>query len=898
MRHRSYFFRTLLLGLLIHLLSPDLSLAQTFTVRGTVVDDASGERLPLASIRLLRLDGDAQQSTLLGDADGIFTTSGVSPGQYRITISYIGYSPVIIEAQIAATTADMGEIRLTRRTIEFDATVVTASRYQEKAVDAPAHVSVMGSDEVIARPALSPSEHLKSMPGVDVVNTGLNQSRVAVRGFNNAISNFDKLLTLTDYRNTSVPSIRMNNMQLISTTNDDIDRIEVVSGPGSALYGPNAANGVMHIITRSPLESSGSRVTVGVGERSLMMASFRHAGRLRPNIGYKISGQHYQGTDWKTTDPAEPDSVIIGVQSLNGRVNIGGLTPNQRDYGIRNSKFDSRIDFRINPDLTAIFSGGLSRATSLNITDIGAIAHKNWIYGYAQGRMTYKKLFIQSYLNRSHLDDNGAYLLRSGDILIEKSSVLGTQIQHQSDVMKQRLTYGVDMTLTRPNTGFTINGRNEKADGINEFGYYLQSETQFLDPIKLVGTVRVDSHSRLKDPVISPRFGVVLNPHDEHNFRFTYNRAFTTPSAQILFLDLNVAPSLGPLPYPLQALGLLEDGFTFRRDSSGGVGNLYMQSPFTPPTSGGSSAFIPADATERWDAIVGILLAQGVDLSGIPAPASADVLTQLRKLNTATNAFDLVTPSTVTDIGSFKPSTTNTLEFGYRGSHDSRWSWSTDFYYSRVEHFVTSLDVQTPNVFFDSATLSTYLGQFLPAADAAALADNIAQIPVGTVTPDEAGALSPSALVLTFRNFVGDVSLYGTDFNIGFFATPNLRFTGNYSFTSKDLFRKNSKQPEDIALNAPKHKFGGSIRYFNPAKGMDTQLRFRYVNSFPVRSGVFIGAVPSYATLDLNTSWALPFSRMTRATLSVQNLLNNKHLEYIGTPKIGRLAILQLTQQF
>ena len=102
----------------------------------------------------------------------------------------------------------------------------------------------------------------------------------------------------------------------------------------------------------------------------------------------------------------------------------------------------------------------------------------------------------------------------------------------------------------------------------------------------------------------------------------------------------------------------------------------------------------------------------------------------------------------------------------------------------------------------------------------------------------------------------------------------------------------------DIALNVPKHKFGGSIQYLNPDLGLGAQLRLRYVDSFPVISGVFIGDIDSYATLDLNAGYSLPFSRDTRFSLTIQNLLDNNHQETVGGPEIGRLAMVRLTQSF
>ena len=138
----------------------------------------------------------------------------------------------------------------------------------------------------------------EDLPGVDFAKVGVARSNAVVRGFNNVFSG--TLLTLTDNRIARVPSLRVNAFNFIPLTNDDVERIEVVLGPGSALYGPNSADGVMHVITRSPFASQGTSVNVGMGERSLRQTGFRHAGALGDRLGYKVSASTTRGRSGNT----------------------------------------------------------------------------------------------------------------------------------------------------------------------------------------------------------------------------------------------------------------------------------------------------------------------------------------------------------------------------------------------------------------------------------------------------------------------------------------------------------------------------------------------------------------------------------------------------------------------
>ncbi|MCP3686532.1 MAG: TonB-dependent receptor, partial [bacterium] len=201
------------------------------------------------------------------------------------------------------------------------------------------------------------------------------------------------------------------------------------------------------------------------------------------------------------------------------------------------------------------------------------------------------------------------------------------------------------------------------------------------------------------------------------------------------------------------------------------------------------------------------------------------------------------------------------------------------------------LRVETPNVFLDYTTLNSYLGNFLPAANAQALAAGMAGVPLGTVTPEN--MVDPGDLFLTYRNF-GDINLTGADFSIGYYFNQNWNVSGYASLVSKDFF-ENPDWPSDISLNAPKMKFGSSIEYTNYNRGFDCMLRYRHVNKFPVNSGVYIGMIDAYDLLDVNFGYKLHAEYNAKVTLTIQNLFNNEHFEMIGAPQLGRLALLRFS---
>ena len=210
--------------------------AEAATLNITVADPQTGNKLNGVSITVTPETGDA--ITGVSGLTGILEITDLAAGAYTITAASTGYADkVIADVALAADETKSIAIALSSEVIQLDQVSVTASRRQEKVLEAPASVALVGNSQIKDRVSPSVTEHLKSVRAVDVVTAGLGTSYVVVRGFNNVFSG--SLLSLVDNRIASVPSLRVNSYSFIPTVNEDIAQIEVVSGPGAALYGPN-----------------------------------------------------------------------------------------------------------------------------------------------------------------------------------------------------------------------------------------------------------------------------------------------------------------------------------------------------------------------------------------------------------------------------------------------------------------------------------------------------------------------------------------------------------------------------------------------------------------------------------------------------------------------------------
>ncbi len=859
---------------------------QQVEIGGTVVDSTSSE--PVAGVRVEALRDGTVVATAATDRGGRFRLD-LAPNTYMLRFTRLGYRPEQVDAgAVSVGRAVTLTVRLVQQAFVINPVVASASRREEKALEAPASVSVVDGRAIVERPAATPVDHVSSVTGMVVASTGITQAEVIARGFNNVASG--ALLTLTDNRYAAVPSLRINVYNFIPLTNEDVERIELVRGPGSALYGPNANDGVLHIITRSPLDAPGTSFSLAAGERSLLHAQLRHASAISGRLGVKISGQYLRGDDWEYTDPAERSERAIAI--ANG-ADPDTLRIGLRDNAIERLSGELRLDWRPREGTVWTTSVGATDAlTNLELTPLGAAQVDDWRYYYLQSRLNHNRLFGQVFFNTSNSGDT--YLLRTGDRVTDRSYMLVAQAQHGMLLSPTvDLTYGIDLQSTVPRTDSTITGRNEEDDTINEAGAYLHAEVELNSALRLVAAARLDYHNRLSNPVFSPRVALVAQPGPEQTLRITYNRAFSTPSTNNLFLDISGGVLAGAMGVRL--VGVPRNGFSFRRDCDGG---LCMRSPYTPESQGGGETYLPLDVTVLWPALVDtLLLGWGIDIRPIPAPTAAQVGTALKILDIGTYPRTFVPVSGVADIPPLGPTTDDVLELGYKAVLWDRVSVGLDLYRVWKSDFVTAERVETPNVFFDEATLTTYFEGFMPADTAALLAGFIATFPAGTVTPQE--ARDPWDLLITYRNF-GRVGYWGADVEVGAMLSRSLSVQGSYSWASRDLFPVVNAvgRPDTLPFNAPANKGTFSALYDNDAIGIRAEVRGRWLSGYPVSSGVYVGEVESYGVVDATVGYRLPFAPALAVTVNALNVLDNRHREFIGAPNIGRLVTGMVRAEF
>lgn len=193
--------------------------------------------------------------------------------------------------------------------------VTSVSKKAEKRTGAAAAIFAITQDDIRHAGVTNIPDALRMVPGVSVAQLDSNKWAVSARGFNGRYAN--KLLVLVDGRNVYSPLFSGVYWETLDLVLEDIDRIEVIRGPGGTMWGANAVNGVINIITKSPKDTQGGLASVGAGTVEQDFASLRYGGKLGQDTFYRISGKYFDRDAGKLASGRESnDNWSLGEGSF------------------------------------------------------------------------------------------------------------------------------------------------------------------------------------------------------------------------------------------------------------------------------------------------------------------------------------------------------------------------------------------------------------------------------------------------------------------------------------------------------------------------------------------------------------------------------------------------------
>jgi len=330
---------------------------------------------------------------------------------------------------------------------------------------------------------------------------------VSVRGDNQQRAN--GMLLLVDGRSTYVDTQGLVPWKTPPVSLLEIKQIEVLKGPASVIYGFNAFDGVINIITKDPQDMAGTTLHAGAGEYGTVRSAAIHGGQAG-GLGYRLSIGHDQQQQWRDRDA----------------------------LAFRANRFNGQMNYLLDKGGSLRLEGGIIDANRVDFVS-GDIITANTPYTLSYTRAAYERenFFVRAFWNQSNLvannftvpvlapyivtgDRNGnsaniRYLTNSYDLVSQFNQRIGKS--HQ-------LTLGANY---RHNTlsGTAVSGWSKE----DRVGLYVQDEWRLLPPLLLTAGIRMDTQSEIH-PTYSPRIALIYSPHPNHSFRASGSVAYRPPT--------------------------------------------------------------------------------------------------------------------------------------------------------------------------------------------------------------------------------------------------------------------------------------------------------------------------------------------------------------------------------
>lgn len=306
---------------LVVMLCANILLAQT-TIKGNVYDIYLE---PIASINI-----STDKGSTVTDEDGAFALTVKQTLPLKINITGVGYQSQVIEV------VDFEEINVVlERQSNLQEYIVSASRTPERVLESPVSVERFGASNVKNNSSLNFFEGLVNLKGIDVLHNSYNiKNIVSNRGFANTENT--RFVQLIDGIESTVPFLNYSLGNTIGTSDLDIETVEILPGAASALYGPNAFNGISLARTKSPFDYQGISASIkggvtsqdSAGNNEFIDLGIRMAHAFSDKFAIKANINYNKAEDWHATDnrnTSEQGGTIIDGLSHEDTLDYDGL---------------------------------------------------------------------------------------------------------------------------------------------------------------------------------------------------------------------------------------------------------------------------------------------------------------------------------------------------------------------------------------------------------------------------------------------------------------------------------------------------------------------------------------------------------------------------------------------
>jgi iron complex outermembrane recepter protein len=417
--------------------------------------------------------------------------------------------------------------------------VISVRKRPESLKNTPAAVSVITSEEIDASGATSVPSLLRRVPGVHVAQLDASQWAIGIRGFTNSVARAQ--LALMDGRSLYTPLFAGTYWDVQNTFLEDVDRIEIVRGPGGTLWGANAVNGVVNIITKDADKTQGGLVVLGGGSQERGFGRVRFGGTRGDEITYRVHGMYFDRT-------AESRDGYDGWHMFQGGIRTD-WTPNpSQKLAVQADVYRGRAGRRTT---FATFSTPYVETVERDAELSGGYLRARWDRSFSDGRA----LTVQAYYDRTN---------RLESHFSEKRNTVDVDAQYRFELsgrleLVAGLGYRVSdgRTTSVPTLSFVP---PDQTDDL--FSAFAEGTVQLVPGrLALTAGTKVERND-YSDFELQPSGRLMFNATSAHGFWIGLTRPVRTPARFDRDLVLNVTLSRGT---PAFARILGDDGFETER---------------------------------------------------------------------------------------------------------------------------------------------------------------------------------------------------------------------------------------------------------------------------------------------------------------------------------------------
>lgn len=409
--------------------------------------------------------------------------------------------------------------------------VTSVSKKETDLFASPAAIAVVTGDDVRRLGITTIPDALRLVPGMDVAQINSHEWAVSARGFNGQFAN--KLLVMVDGRSVYGTGFGGVVWGVQDIAMEDLDRIEVIRGPGATLWGANAMNGVVNIITKSAKETQGALISTTVGTEDLPTATVRYGGQLYTNLYYRVYAKGYNRDGLVLANGQDaPDDAreIQGGARVDWEPSTENLLTLQGDY-----YHDRFVENQDMPSLTAPYAQNFNEVNH----DSGGNVLGRWTHELQEN----STLTLQAYYD--HFRNEQAEAAQISD-------TFDVDAQHRFEIgSRHDIVWGLGYRRTTsklmPSFFLSFNPTQSHDD---LFSSFVQDEiTLRPDRLKLTLGSKFE-HNDSTGFEIEPSARLLWTPTEKQTVWAAVSRAVRTPSVEELNarVNLQVFPPAGSIP--------------------------------------------------------------------------------------------------------------------------------------------------------------------------------------------------------------------------------------------------------------------------------------------------------------------------------------------------------------